>query len=248
MPKDDTDREILRLTAAWRVAQDGADLNNEVAGRQTGRQTRFLPGDATGDRSTPAERRAKVYRDLLDLLLTSDPIYAARYAEAEALLDRAGAATEAAIAEAQSAAAEAAEALEDVLDRANRLPDGRRVFRAADGAVFDEHGQRLSDAEAAGIVWKDDAPSYEAYRRVREQADASQQTLNDLLLYQVDVIGHWRGRMDDRANPPSLEELDEMQRQIEEKAPAAVRRQMEPDAPETGGSGGPSQGIDIQKL
>lgn len=248
MPKDDTDREILRLTAAWRAAQDGADLNNEVAGRKTGRQTRFLPGDATGERSTPAERRAKVYRDLLDLLLATDPIYAARYAEAEALLGRAEEATEAAIAEAQSAAAEAAAALADVLGRANRLPDGRRVFRAADGAVYDEHGRRLSDAEAAGIVWKDDAPSYDAYRRVREHAEASQQALDGLLLYQVDVIGHWRGRMDDRENPPSLEELDEMQREIEEKAPAAVRRQMEPDAPETGGSGGPSQGIDIPKL
>lgn len=251
MPKDETDRESDRLTALWRAARDGAHLNDELAGRDTGRQARFLPGEAGTGTSDPVERRAKTYRDMLDLLLATDPIYAAQYANALEALDRAEAATEIAIVDARQDLAEAEAALEDVLDRASRLPDGRRAFRAADGTVYDEHGQRLSDAEAAGTVWKGGAPSYEDYLRAKKAAEAAQRVLDDLLLYQTDVLGHWRDRMEDRENPPTPQKLDAMQRQIDEKVAEAVRQRLEPDAPvatETANSGGPSGGIDVPKL
>lgn len=52
---------------------------------------------------------------------------------------------------------------QDMLDRAPRLPDGRRIFRFEDGTVKDEDGQIVDDDFVAHIQWPDNAPTGEDY-------------------------------------------------------------------------------------
>lgn len=47
--------------------------------------------------------------------------------------------------------------------------------------------------------------------------------MNELRGYQVDNLGRARDRMADQENPPEAEELEQFQRDIQERMPAAAR-------------------------
>src|SRR3546814_20712795 len=92
--------------------------------------------------------------------MMQDPEYAALYNEVSDLLSRAEAATEAALIDAEQDLSTANSELDQTLDKANRLPDGTAVFRSKDGTIYTENGKPVEGEEAAGVVWKDKAPSY----------------------------------------------------------------------------------------
>ena len=79
------------------------DLQNDIAGRETGRQKRTFVGEASKGAESRRARNA-IAADLtaLDLLL-ADPIYAARHQEVSNLLSGAEETTETALAESESA-------------------------------------------------------------------------------------------------------------------------------------------------
>lgn len=160
------------------------------------------------------------------MLLATNSGYAKLYNDTMGALGDAEAATDRAIAKAQKALDEARQQIEQTLTRAAKLPDGTRVFRDARGNVWNERGQRVSDADAASIEWRGDEAAYEQFLEDSESVKDRLTRLEALQGYRVDTLGGIRDRMDDAQSPPSTEEVERFKRDIEEKAPAEVRAEI----------------------
>lgn len=229
MPFDDEfdyEKSVQRAKAK-KAREDRHDLGNEQAGLSTGRQIRFLPNGDHADDRRQEQKRKDAFRSALELLLLTDPFYAAAYEAALTTLSDAEEIVNTALIEARQALQDAEEQLRSIENRASRLRNGVRVFRRADGAIVDETGRVISNEEVASIVWKPGSPSYEAYLRAKTAMEESKVSLAELQLYQIDVLGKWRDRLEDKDNPPSLEELNEFQQQILEQAPQSIRPTLE---------------------
>ena len=158
------------------------------------------------------------------MLLYTDPAYTALYNDTIDLLARAEAATEEALQQAERDLTTARDALNETLDGANRLPDGTHVFRSADGNVYTGDGRVVGSEEAASVEWREDAPSYEDYLARRKAAGDAQHRIDELRRYQVDVLGRIRDRMTDPDNPPSPEDMEQAQAEIQEGLDGVVHK------------------------
>lgn len=236
-PRDPT--ETLRR-------QEFDDLQNEIAGRETGRQARFLPGRSRMSEQERKEREARAFQTQLDLLL-QDPIYRAKYEKVMDTLRDAERATEAALARLDGLIEDAQSTLQDMEDRAARLPDGTRVFRDADGVVRRKDGSVVDDELAETILWRGDEPSYEDWVAGETQLDDLQGHRRDAEGFQNDVLGSARDRMEDEDNPPSLDELDGLLDNIQSQMPSHVAAEIATDMPTADIPTAPSQ-IAIPKI
>lgn len=226
--KTDDERDLDLTQRFARQARDFDDLQHELADRDVGRRRRFLPGDARNAEATEKRRAERVEAATrLQLLLQSDPAYAALYNDTMDLLGRAETATETALEKAQAALKEANQALNDTLDRAVALSDGRKVFRDAEGRVWTEDGDQLSPDAAVEIEWTPGAPGYEAFLARKAAAERARADVDDVRHYQVNVLGEARELLTDQDNPPDKEELEQARRRISEKMPDQVRREIE---------------------
>lgn len=203
--------------------QDFDDLQNELAGRETGRQERFFPGD---ERSPKDQRRKQeseqAVRTALDALL-ADPVYRARHDEAMSRLRDAEQATEAALDRIARMIGETEDAIRDMEDRAARLPDGTLVFRDAGGVVRRADGSVVDAYLVDTIIWTGNEPSYEDYRAQQDRLAGLEESRVDVERYRDDVLGPARDRLTDHDNPPSLGELDDIIADIESEMPSALR-------------------------
>ena len=224
---DEDFQDSLETIREKRRQEDHDDFHHALAGREVGRVHRFLPPDARGPQSKEHRDRERARQTALEMLLASAE-YAALYAETTDLLYRAEVATERTLREAKQALANAEGALNDMLDHANRLPDGTAVFKDADGNVRTADGSIIEGDALAGIVWNERASTYEKYLRKKKAAEEARRQLDKIRRYQVDVLGHARDRLHDVDDPPSLEELDRLGTEIEEQMPDAVRAEVEP--------------------
>ncbi len=196
------DEFIKAMQRAKLRAETFSDHQNAIAGRETGR---ILPRVGQNAPDTGSQR-AKRFSETVDLItnlqaMLQDPEYAKAYTRVKGLLEEAERLTENALVEAEAA-------LEEIIARAVKLPDGRAVFRDKDGNVRTEDGAIIDAAIAAGIDWPDDAPSFEEFESRKKRID-------DLREYQVDTLGKARGELEDEHNPPSQERLDELEQEIE---------------------------------
>lgn len=209
-----------------RRAIDDADLQNEIAGRDTGRQARFLP-EHRRERGESARRREASTDALsrLQLLLQSDPAYAALYTETMARLAAAETATEVALEKAEAALAEAEADLETLFENAATLPDGTRIFLDAQGNVVTEDGQPLEGVDPDTIAWPPGAPGYEDVLARKQALEEARERLDEILHYQIGVLGEIRDRLTDPDNPPTPEELEDMLKRLEEEMPESVREE-----------------------
>lgn len=202
-----------------RGRQDADDLQNEIAGRSTGRQTRFLTAEG-GEAETQEKRRARrAFRDALEAILASDPEYRALYEKLGETLGQAEASADAVIAKLQDDLAALDSKILDMKDRAARLPDGRRVFRRADGSVVDEAGETFPVEFADGIQWPQGAPSAEAYFGALQRRDQMNALLTDWLDYRTDTLGGIRDRYEDRDDPMKKDGLKGALDDIESRKP-----------------------------
>jgi len=196
------DEFINAMQRAKLRAETFSDHQAAIAGRETGR---ILPrvGQNTPDAESGSSKR---FADTVDLLtnlqaMLQDPEYAKAYTRVKGLLNEAERLTENALIEAEAA-------LEEIVDRAVKLSDGRAVFKDKDGNVRSEDGAVIDAALIAGIDWPDDAPSYEELERGKLRID-------DLREYQVDTLGKSRDELEDENNPPSIERLEELESEIQ---------------------------------
>lgn len=84
---------------------------------------------------------------------------------------------------------------------AARDPDGKLVFKYADGRVVYADGTAVEPEIAEGIIWPDDAPRAEDYFAKRDHHTAVDAKLHEWSNYRNDVLGGIRDRYDDRKNP-----------------------------------------------
>ncbi len=206
-----------------------ADLQNEIAGRETGRQARFLTTDGGGSEVDKKRRAERAFRNALDALLASDPEYRALYEELGEALGAAEANADTVISKLQSDLSALDGEIADMRDRAARLPDGRRVFRFADGRVVDENGETLPIELAEGIQWPIGAPSGEAYFGALEQHDDLSALLSEWHAYRNDTLGGIRDRYDDRDDPMAKGDLRDALGQIANMAPKTDVLSQSPD-------------------
>nr|WP_321440372.1 hypothetical protein [uncultured Hyphomonas sp.] len=202
------------------------DQQRELSGAGGAKETRFFDEGSTPRSRQEKERKERAKSQELNRLLdliNSDPAYATARQEFGDFLRDVEQVTEAALLEAQTAYQQANAALDDVMDNANHLPDGRAVFRDANGNVFTADGHKVSEEDAASIVWKDGAPSYEDYLAARREADKARERFEDIERYRHDVLGPARHRFDDEDDPMMPDEFDKHRKRIEETMPDAVK-------------------------
>lgn len=202
------------------------DLQNEIAGRETGRRARFLR-DGPGSEAAKKKERDAQHRELTRLAqLLNDPIYRTKYDSVRQLLSDAEQATEAAIEQLETQIDAARSELDDMMDNAARLPDGTRVFRDADGVVRREDGSVVEDHLVETILWTGNEPSFEDIQDAKNRLDDLQAALDAANGYQNDVLGTARDRITDPDNLPSLDDLDDIENDIRSKMPKVVQDHM----------------------
>lgn len=217
------------LTSSWEIEagrtreENRRDYERELAGIDIGRDARFHGTEFVEDRrqgrsgTSSTQRSAQQqYASRLQMLLATNPGYAKLYNDTMGALSDAEDATDRAIAKAQKALDEAQQRLEHTLSRAAALPDGTRVFRDARGNVWDERGQRVGEADAAGIEWRGDEPAYEQFLEDSKSVKDGLTRLEALQGYRVDTLGRIRGEMMDEDNPKSPERMERYQEEIAE--------------------------------
>ncbi|ODA66590.1 hypothetical protein A7A08_02357 [Methyloligella halotolerans] len=208
LPETTMDLQAAFFAAVRR--QDFEDLQNEMAGRETGRLARFLSPDERErikDGKSKSERQAEAMTRL-QWMLANDPEYAALYEDTFAKLREAEQAAERALERARLALAKAEQDLQTTLDSAARLQDGTRVFKDQNGQVRTEHGGKVSDLDAASIDWRGDEPSYEQLSAHRERVAGLNQSIGHVQEIQVNSLGRIRDRMSDEDNPTTSDELE----------------------------------------
>lgn len=233
-----------------RRREDEKDFHDEMSGRDTYKIARYLSAEQREDRkehrSTQARRADGMSR--LQSLLASSTAYAKIYNDTFDALRDAEAATERAIARATEALEAAQLKVQSTLDRAAKLPDGTRVFKDKRGEVWNEHGQRVSDGDAAGIEWRGNEPAYEQFLEDRESVKDRLTHLEDLQGYRVDTLGRIRGEMMDKDNPKSADELEQFKRDIDTKMPSAARAEISAEREQINPVAQSSLGIEVRPL
>jgi hypothetical protein len=191
------------------------DLQRELGGVQVLKEYRFLNPERR-ERVDPARREAswREWTSALLLLLLTNPAYAALYEDVFAKLRAAEDAAERALSLEAEARDAAGRAVEDLRERAQRLPDGTVVFKDKDSAVWTEHGGRVSSGEAAALRWRGDEPSYEGFMAATDKAREAQAALDELRGVQVE-IGGYRHELTDEDHPPSEERLEEIGKDVQ---------------------------------
>lgn len=206
------------------VERDWIDLNHEISGEPVGRIQRFLPDNALGvygeNEKKKSERR---FRTMLEILLAEDAQYAKLYFEIKETLDGAKRAMGRALIDLNQRLGESERLFRLLQDNAAKLDDGTRVFRSAvDGSIYAENGRKLSSDEARGIEFSEHAPSWEAYKTAKDRLETVKEQKSAVETYQRDVIDRAQERLSDADDPPSLEELEKIERDIQVKKPEVL--------------------------
>lgn len=250
MAVDSKDFEHITRNAAEKHAQQTFDdLQREIRGVDSGRHARF--GHKDGANGAAAQRRkaqTQASVTALDMLLQSNPEYAALYQKTIDLLDHAETATEQALEQAQHDLVQAEGALKETLDSANKLPDGTAIFKDDDGQVWAEDGRLVEAEELESVVWNEGAPSYAEYRQRKQAVEAHRLRIEDLRRYQVDVLGNARDKLQDKQNPLSPDELKKVHDDILTKADSYVSQVIQPETDEANAEGHIDIGMKTPKI
>jgi len=198
-------------------------VQDEIAGRGLNRQSKLgrMREELETRRSGRAGGSLAQYASQLDYLLARDPDYRAAYVAATEALTTADAEAEREIARFEQALQNAQLELDTLVERAATLPDGTKVFRAADGTFYDQDGNDVTHL-ADHIEWRGYEPSWEEYTRQRGRVEELTAQLLAWRQYQVDVLVPAREALENRNKPPSRKELEEITRDIEAKAPKSL--------------------------
>lgn len=199
-------KESLRAELRQR---DFDDLQNEVAGRETGRAARFLPEGARGH-DAAEKRRAEQAETLTRLqLMMRDPAYAVLHQDMTRRLREAQNSLDEMRERAQQLLNEENEAIVRLDARAAKDSSGRAVFKDEYGEARYTDGMMVSEDEAAGIVWRGDEPTLAEREAKAERLAHIEAILADIDAGQVE-IGGMQDRLEDEDNPPSIDELNAM--------------------------------------
>ena len=123
--------------------------------------------------------------------------------------------------------------LDAMLERADKLPDGRRVFKTEDGTrVFDEHGAELPADVIDPHSIDDHRPRWEPLKALRADEAKLQEERRAIFDYQ-EKLDQTRARID--KGGVTNKELDALDADLKSTMPAAVRDNLGRHGPEAGG-------------
>lgn len=191
------------------------DLNHAIAGVDVGRMRKHIqqseidPG--TGRKTSASERLART----LQWLLLNDENYALAHKTAVTSVNDAMDAAAQALSDVRAALLQTTADIEDILNRAATLPNGRKVFRDENGNVVDQDGNAISSELAETIIWRGDEPTYEEYRAKMDSKDDLRLALNELLGIETE-LGGYQGELNDNDSPPTLDRLDDIKDRSDE--------------------------------
>lgn len=219
---DQADGTALDSLPRW--LRDFIDLNNEMAGRETGRARRFLASSESDGPEAEKKKDEQRFNALLRLL--QNPEYAQLYREAVDMVERMDVAAERAMRKLTREGEVAAERLDTLKENAAELPDGRKVFRSSDGRLIAEDGADVTDKKDSIKGLSPSTSSWEEFQRAREAADAIERQKREIKDYMQDVIDPARKRLADPEQPMTPDELREFLKQ-KDAAPAALRTEFD---------------------
>jgi len=193
--------------------EDFADLQDEMAGRITGKNARFL---SAKERSRRAGQNADHKENFSKLqIMLADAAYRAAYTQTMSDLSGAESAVYDALIEAADQVNQAQSDLDDTMADAQTLPDGTKVFRSADGSAYTADGRKLDDDVAATIDWDENAPTWEDVQTKQRALEDAKQRHTKLAGYDAE-LARIRKHMEDEGNPPTQAGIDGFKKRIGE--------------------------------
>jgi len=217
--------ENIGLDNKSQAERDQIDLNHEISGADTGRNSRFI---SAGSNSVHAQNQKKKkeerrYLTMLDMLLAEDARYAALYHRVNDFLNRVEDAAEKALKETNALLAQAELDHKKLLDNAAESPDGKKVFRSSkDGSIYTQDGRKLSAKEASKIKIPDGAPSREEFKKSKWRIYALRGQKEEIKTYQREFINPAKKRMKSGDNPFSPDDLKDFKERANKKMPDAI--------------------------
>lgn len=185
----------------------------------------------TAERVGAAKRQEAEARTFLDTALAPP----AKLEAVRVQLDKYDTHTVEALMENREALDRVRERLDSMLGKAHVLPDGRRVFKTMDGqSVYDENGLPLTRDLIDPALIDDRKPKWEVYRDDKQEWKKLNEERQGLLDYQA-RLDEARERLD--GGDITEAELSNMQRDLREAMPDAVRRKAGLDAQEPDAAG-----------
>ncbi|MCK5590326.1 MAG: hypothetical protein KAI72_00070 [Candidatus Pacebacteria bacterium] len=198
--KTETDREK-------KAEEDNRDYNNEIAGRDVGRIKRFL---SEAGHDSLEERKGKKSREslsFLDILLLTDPVYAALYADVMERIEEIDKAIIKTLASLDQRISILEKRMTNIEDRAYRLNDGTRVYRGENDIAYTENGHVLSTQETSTITWQSHNASWKERYSTSVKLDHVYHKKEGVETYRDEVFQDVKDHMSDPDNLPDKDEL-----------------------------------------
>lgn len=200
-----------------RKQDDFDNLQHSLSGVETGQQARHgLSKDTSG--SVFGDKRKTIseqIRETLEWLLLNNPAYAEAH-EAAMISLRSAETTVTNALDRLLANLEKEQAIfNEMLERAATLPDGRKVFRDAQGQVKTLDGDIIENDLATSIQWRGDEPSYEDIIQQKTHVDNLKEGINEVRGIETE-LGGIRGELTNNEKPPTQERVGELNERIGE--------------------------------
>lgn len=219
--------KILDSQAEKRRLQNFDDLQNEMAGVDVGRIGRFLSPEARAIILNKRNGKVSGSMTALDLMLLNDPAYADIYNNAMDFLSKAERATEQKLIKLETQLSNSQAALKSILENTASLHDGRKVFQDTEGLVWDEHQNPVDETIANKINWNGSEPNYNTYLKHQKHIEDLKESIHNVRVYQIDILGKARDDLTDRDDPKSIEDIKVIKERMHELAPTSLRSELE---------------------
>ncbi|MCF6354797.1 MAG: hypothetical protein L3J26_06795 [Candidatus Polarisedimenticolaceae bacterium] len=217
--------EHIGIDSKSTAERDRIDLNHEISGVSTGRIQRFLSEDYHDIYGESEKKKSeRHYHSMLEILLAEDAQYFAFYSQVTENLDKAYQAVGQALIDINQRLGVSGRKLQFLRENTAESEDGTKIFRSNDGSIYTEDGKHLNDDEAQKYRLLDNLQSWEEYKAAKEVYEAAARQKTAAETYQHDVLDHARERLNDEDNPPTMDELKEIQLNIQAKKPEVLTK------------------------
>jgi len=202
--------EFNRIAAVQKErqrAQDLEDYNNELRGADVGRVQRFLSAEAFEENKAAATgaKSSSSRLSTLEFLLLTDPQYArihqaalddnrAAQAKVSALQDRI-----------EQVMTKLDNKIDETIDQAITLPDGRKAFMSKNGTAYAFDGEKIDPSIAEGFDWEG-RPSYERYFLLTQDRNSLEDLQSDNEQHSL-RLGEILEALEDEDDPETKDEL-----------------------------------------
>jgi len=229
---DLTQADGIALDSLPKWLRDIIDYNNESAGRETGRARRFFSSDGSDAEISEQKKDERRFSALMRLL--QDPEYMRLYGDAVKAVGDAEDAAARAMRKLAREGEVARDRIDGLRDAAAKLPDGRKVFCAADGRIYTEDGQDVSEQKDSVRGLSAGSPTWEEFKRAKEALVDIVRRRREVEDYLRDVVDPAKARLSDPDHPPSDDELKDILNRLKTNQPADVRAAQEAIAADEG--------------